>query len=244
MSSGTPEAQQSMAKRAGADAIAGTPGVALLGYELDADHNRSVITFAGDNEAVIEGAVRGVVEASKLIHIPEHHGVHPRVGAADVVPLVPVAEIGGRVIEDPQYFAWGLPGALPGCWVREGVADRLARAADSLPDGMMLLVWDGWRSIETQRISSPNSAATSAHRAWVQTVRGSLTTIWSLWAACSARKARRSARSASVIAARTRPRAAGRESNSLIPAVRVMRLWNRTAHLDSKKPLGLDTCGL
>ena len=65
-------------------------------------------------------------------------------------PLVPVADIGGRVVEDPQYFAWGLPGALPGCWLREGVADRLQRAADSLPDGLMLLVWDGWLSIETQ----------------------------------------------------------------------------------------------
>ena len=65
-------------------------------------------------------------------------------------PLVPVADIGGRVIEDPQYFAWGLPGALPGCWLRQGVADRLAAAAGSLPDGLMLLVWDGWRSIETQ----------------------------------------------------------------------------------------------
>ena len=73
-----------------ANAIAGTPGVALLGYELDTDHNRSVITFAGDNSAVIEGAVRGVVEAAKLIQIPEHHGVHPRVGAADVVPFIPM----------------------------------------------------------------------------------------------------------------------------------------------------------
>ncbi len=65
-------------------------------------------------------------------------------------PLVAVADIGGRVIEDPQYFAWGLPGALPGCWLREGVAARLASAAESLPDGLMLLVWDGWRSIATQ----------------------------------------------------------------------------------------------
>lgn len=65
-------------------------------------------------------------------------------------PLVPVAHIGGRIIEDPQYFAWGLPGALPGCWLRQGVAERLSRVAQSLPDGLMLLVWDGWRSIETQ----------------------------------------------------------------------------------------------
>ncbi len=65
-------------------------------------------------------------------------------------PLVPVADLGPRVVEDPRYFALGLPGALPGCWVRRGLADRLVRAAASLPDGVVLRVWDGWRSIETQ----------------------------------------------------------------------------------------------
>jgi D-alanyl-D-alanine dipeptidase len=65
-------------------------------------------------------------------------------------PLVPVADLGPRVIEDPRYVAMGLPGALPGCWVREALGERLARAAATLPDGMLLLVWDGWRSIETQ----------------------------------------------------------------------------------------------
>ncbi len=65
-------------------------------------------------------------------------------------PLVPVADLGPRVVEDPRYFAMGLPGSLPGCWVREGLGERLTRAAGSLPDGMVLLVWDGWRSIETQ----------------------------------------------------------------------------------------------
>lgn len=64
--------------------------------------------------------------------------------------LVPVADLGPRVIEDPRYFAMGLPGSLPRCWVRGELGQRLVRAADSLPDGLMLLVWDGWRSIETQ----------------------------------------------------------------------------------------------
>ena len=65
-------------------------------------------------------------------------------------PLVPVADLGPRVIEDPRYVAMGLPGALPGCWVREGLGERLVKAAATLPDGMLLVVWDGWRSIETQ----------------------------------------------------------------------------------------------
>jgi D-alanyl-D-alanine dipeptidase len=65
-------------------------------------------------------------------------------------PLVRVAEIGGRVREDPAYHRMGVPGALPGCWVRAGVADRLARAAAGLPEGATLLVWDGYRPYETQ----------------------------------------------------------------------------------------------
>jgi glutamate formiminotransferase len=73
------------------EAIASAPGVLLLGHEMDADHNRSVITFAGSPEAVVEGAVRGVARAAERIRLPEHAGVHPRVGAADVVPFVPLA---------------------------------------------------------------------------------------------------------------------------------------------------------
>lgn len=65
-------------------------------------------------------------------------------------PLVPVDAIGPRVIDDPRYRADGLPGALPRGWVREGVARRLAAAAAGLPDGLALLVWDGYRPIATQ----------------------------------------------------------------------------------------------
>jgi len=73
-----------------ADAIAGTPGVLLLGSESDSDHNRSVITFAGSPGAVVEGAVRGAGKAASLIDLSAHQGVHPRVGAADVIPFVPL----------------------------------------------------------------------------------------------------------------------------------------------------------
>ncbi len=78
--------------RAIVDAIAGVEGVLLLGYESDEDHNRSVVTFAGPVEAVIEGAVRGAGRAAELIDLTIHKGVHPRVGAADVVPFVPLAD--------------------------------------------------------------------------------------------------------------------------------------------------------
>ena len=73
-----------------AAAIEATPGVLLLGWEADADHNRSVITMAGPPDAVVEAAVRGVGRAAELIDLREHAGEHPRVGATDVVPFVPL----------------------------------------------------------------------------------------------------------------------------------------------------------
>jgi glutamate formiminotransferase/formiminotetrahydrofolate cyclodeaminase len=71
-------------------AAAGTPGVIFLDSEMDADHHRSVITFAGEPEAVMEGAFRAVSRARDLIDLNQHQGEHPRMGAADVVPFVPV----------------------------------------------------------------------------------------------------------------------------------------------------------
>jgi glutamate formiminotransferase len=68
----------------------GSAGVAVLRTEMDADHNRSVITFAGSPDAVREAAVRGIGKAAELIDLREHSGVHPRIGAADVVPFVPI----------------------------------------------------------------------------------------------------------------------------------------------------------
>jgi len=73
-----------------AEAISGVPGVLFLGAESDSDHNRSVMTFAGSSEVVVEAAVRGAGKAAELIDLSTHQGVHPRVGAADVVPFVPL----------------------------------------------------------------------------------------------------------------------------------------------------------
>jgi glutamate formiminotransferase len=84
------EGRDATVVRAIADAIAAVPGVLLLGSESDSDHNRSVMTFAGTPEAVVEGAVRGAGKAAELIDLSRHQGVHPRVGAADVIPFVPL----------------------------------------------------------------------------------------------------------------------------------------------------------
>lgn len=74
-------------------AVQATAAVALLGRTMDADHNRSVITFAGSPEAVADAAVRAVAEAVARIDLNTHRGVHPRVGAADVVPFVPLEDV-------------------------------------------------------------------------------------------------------------------------------------------------------
>jgi glutamate formiminotransferase len=68
-------------------------GVRLLDWSLDKAHNRSVVTIAGSPAAVIEAAVRSVGRAAELIDLTKQTGVHPRIGAADVVPFVPVSGI-------------------------------------------------------------------------------------------------------------------------------------------------------
>src|SRR5271170_1800454 len=68
-------------------------GVHLLDWSMDADHNRSVVTIAGSPEAVVEAAVRGAGAAAELIDLTRQKGEHPRIGAADVIPFVPVSGI-------------------------------------------------------------------------------------------------------------------------------------------------------
>ena len=72
------------------DAIAAVPGVQVLDVDPGADTNRTVITFVGEPEAVLEGAFRCIREAAKVIDMRQQHGAHPRMGATDVVPFVPV----------------------------------------------------------------------------------------------------------------------------------------------------------
>lgn len=71
-------------------AIQSIPDILLLDSSSDPDHNRAVITFAGSPEAVVEAAFRAVAEAAKHINLDTHRGAHPRIGATDVLPLVPL----------------------------------------------------------------------------------------------------------------------------------------------------------
>jgi glutamate formiminotransferase/formiminotetrahydrofolate cyclodeaminase len=72
------------------DAMRAVEGVWVLDRESDADHNRCVITLAGEPKAVAEAALRGVGKAHELIDLTRHTGAHPRIGATDVVPFIPI----------------------------------------------------------------------------------------------------------------------------------------------------------
>jgi glutamate formiminotransferase len=71
-------------------ALSSAPGTFLLDRTSDADHNRTVITFVAHPETVVEAAVRLTAKAVELIDLNHHHGVHPRLGALDVLPFVPL----------------------------------------------------------------------------------------------------------------------------------------------------------
>jgi len=78
-------------------AITGVEGVTLLDYKPDADHNRVVVTFVGEAAVVGEAAFRATAKAAQLIDMETHRGEHPRMGATDVIPFVPLT---GATMED------------------------------------------------------------------------------------------------------------------------------------------------
>jgi len=73
-------------------AIQGIPGVSVLDKHSDLDHNRTVITFVGSPGAVEEAAFQAIAQAASLIDLNQHRGEHPRIGATDVVPFVPLSD--------------------------------------------------------------------------------------------------------------------------------------------------------
>ncbi|HVP55453.1 MAG TPA: glutamate formimidoyltransferase [Candidatus Eisenbacteria bacterium] len=103
-------------------------GVYLLDREMDADHNRCVITLVGDPVNVAEAAVRGVGKAAELIDLTQHTGAHPRLGAADVVPFIP---IDGLTLEDCVAIARRVGEEI---WKRHKVPVYLYEAAAQRPE--------------------------------------------------------------------------------------------------------------
>ena len=138
------------------DAVTSTAGVVLLDHSMDMDHHRAVLTFCGTPAAVIEAAFRAIRIATDLIDLRTHVGVHPRIGATDVVPFIPIRgttmqdcvhlakRLGARVgreIEIPVFLYEGAaahPDHAPLEAVRrgglKGLAFRMASDPDWTPD--------------------------------------------------------------------------------------------------------------
>jgi glutamate formiminotransferase len=107
-------------------------GVRLLDWSLDAAHNRSVVTIEGSPQAVVESAVRAAGKAAELIDLTQQNGVHPRIGAADVIPFIPVS---GASLAECAVLA-RQAGLL--IWRRYGVPVYYYGAAAARPDRILL----------------------------------------------------------------------------------------------------------
>jgi glutamate formiminotransferase len=107
-------------------------GVSLLDFSRDPDHNRSVVTIVGPPAAVVESAVRGAGRAVELVNLTTQRGVHPRIGAADVIPFVPVRDIS---LEQCVLFARQAGTEI---WKRHQVPVYFYEAAAARPDRALL----------------------------------------------------------------------------------------------------------
>src|SRR3974390_1205805 len=112
--------------------LSSVPGVYVLDREMDADHNRCVITLAGEPEAVAEAAIRGTGRAIELIDMNQHTGAHPRVGATDVIPFIPIE---GVTIEDCVALARRVGNEI---WKRHRIPIFFYEAAATRPDRVNL----------------------------------------------------------------------------------------------------------
>ena len=86
-------------------AITSVEGVHLLDRHSDLDHNRTVLTYVGPPQAVQEAAFRSIARAAELINLDQHTGEHPRIGATDVCPFVPIS---GMTMQEAVQLARGL----------------------------------------------------------------------------------------------------------------------------------------
>ena len=111
-----------------AQAILAVPEVVLLDRESDPDHNRSVLTFAGPPDAVADAAFRAVAKAVELIDLTVHTGAHPRIGACDVLPFIPIE---GVTVEECVRLAERVGTEI---WTRLKVPVYLYEAAARRPE--------------------------------------------------------------------------------------------------------------
>lgn len=116
-----------------ADAVRGTPGVRLIDYSSDPDHNRSVFTYLGEPEAALRASQALALKAFELIDMAQHHGSHPRQGAVDVIAFIPVRGVdSAEVVALARRFGqWVGEQGVP-VYYYEDAATRPERK--SLPD--------------------------------------------------------------------------------------------------------------
>lgn len=135
-----------------AAAFTSTPGVALLDTEMDAAHNRCVISAAGDPDGVVRGIIKAVGKAVELIDLRTHKGEHPRMGAADVIPFIPISGVTmqecvelsvrvGQIIAErygiPVYLydqSARIPARQDLAYVRRGQFERIREEIRTNPD--------------------------------------------------------------------------------------------------------------
>src|SRR5512138_2603889 len=133
-------------------AIGSVDGARLLDRSSDLDHNRTVLTFAGPPQAVEEAAFRAIKTAAELIDLDQHTGEHPRIGATDVVPFVPLSDVTmeecialakrlaervGRELQIPVYLyesAATLPDRVNLENIRRGQYEGLKAEIETNPD--------------------------------------------------------------------------------------------------------------
>ncbi|QNO14854.1 glutamate formimidoyltransferase [Alkalicella caledoniensis] len=75
------------------EAIRSVEGIKVLDYSSDKDHNRTVVTLVGSKEKIVEGVFQGAKKAAELIDMTTHKGEHPRMGATDVIPFIPIKDV-------------------------------------------------------------------------------------------------------------------------------------------------------
>ena len=116
-------------EKGGREAKVETPGVKVLDVDPGEATNRTVVTFAGSPEAVVEAAFEGVKKAAELIDMRHHHGAHPRSGATDVLPLIPISGISleecaglARKLSERIFRELGIP-----CYCYEAAAFKSER---------------------------------------------------------------------------------------------------------------------
>ena len=154
-------------------AIGAVEGVSVLNVDPGEATNRTVVTFVGEPEAVVEAAFRGVRRAQELIDMRRHHGAHPRIGATDVLPLIPVS---GVTLEECAAMARTLAERIA---TETGIPTYCYEAAAYEPRRKNLAVcrkgeYEGLR----ERLTVKGEAPDFGDRAWDETIaRGGATVV-------------------------------------------------------------------